>query len=112
MAENSMAPAELQANILQASALLKTLANEHRLLVLCTLISHSEVSAGALVELTGLSASALSQHLARLRHEKLVCCRREAQTLFYRLADARLIQILQLLKELYCSPSTHISEQP
>ena len=49
-----------------------------------------------------LSQSALSQHLARLRKEGLVAYRREAQTLFYRVADERALRLLGVLHELYC----------
>jgi ArsR family transcriptional regulator, virulence genes transcriptional regulator len=85
-----------------AARMLKLLGNEHRLLTLCFLAAHGEMTAGGLVALVGLSQSALSQHLARLRADGLVSFRRESQTLHYRISDRRAAQILELLKELYC----------
>ena len=86
----------------EAAALMKALSNEHRLLVLCHLVSDEELTVGALVERVGLSQSALSQHLARLRSEGLVRFRREAQTLHYRVADPKAAQVLELLRDLFC----------
>ena len=86
----------------EAAALMKALSNEHRLLVLCHLVSDEELTVGALVERVGLSQSALSQHLARLRGEGLVSFRRDAQTLHYRVADPKAGQVLALLRDLFC----------
>ena len=86
----------------EASALMKALSNEHRLLVLCHLVSAGEMTVGALVDAVGLSQSALSQHLARLRDEGLVAFRREAQTLHYRVSDPRAGQVLQLMRDVFC----------
>src|SRR5688500_4384364 len=86
----------------EAAALMKALSNEHRLLVLCHLVSDEPLTVGELVERVGISQSALSQHLARLRAEGLVTFRRDAQTLHYRIADARAAQVLGLLRDLFC----------
>lgn len=86
----------------EVAALLKALANEQRLLILCHLAAEGELQVGALVERIGLSQSALSQHLARLRAEGLVACRRESQAIFYRISDPRAAQVLTLLQEIYC----------
>jgi DNA-binding transcriptional ArsR family regulator len=85
-----------------AASLLRALSNESRLLVLCHLAENEELSAGELVERLGLSQSALSQHLSKLREEKLVATRKEAQHVFYRIADPRARQILSLLHDLFC----------
>jgi DNA-binding transcriptional ArsR family regulator len=61
------------------------------------------MSVGALVETLGLSQSALSQHLAKLRRDGLVQYRRESQTLFYRLADPRTVRVLSVLKDIFGS---------
>ena len=66
---------------------LKLLANENRLLILCRLALAREMSVNDLAEAVGLSQSALSQHLAKMREEGLLATRREAQTVFYRIAD-------------------------
>jgi ArsR family transcriptional regulator, virulence genes transcriptional regulator len=86
----------------EAAALLKALSNEHRLLILCHLVSERELTVGAILERVPLSQSALSQHLAKLREEGLVTFRRESQTLFYRVADARAQQVLELLRDIFC----------
>ena len=93
---------DLADNATDAAALLKALSNEHRLLVLCHLAAEGELPVGALVERLGLSQSALSQHLAKLRGEGLVVFRREAQTLHYRVADPRAERLLALLHEMFC----------
>lgn len=85
-----------------AAGLLRALANEQRLLILCHLAANGELSVSALVERVQLSQSALSQHLARLREEGIVAFRREAQTLFYRIADDRAARLLGVLHEIYC----------
>lgn len=86
----------------QAAALLRAMGNEHRLLVLCLLIEHGEQSVGALQEQVGLSQSALSQHLAKMREEGLIAFRREAQTLFYRIERVEVIALVATLKKLFC----------
>ena len=85
-----------------ASRLLKSLANERRLLILCHLIQ-GEKSVGELEKLVGLSQSALSQHLARLRKEALVTTRREAKTIFYSVASNEARAVLATLYELFCA---------
>lgn len=92
----------LQEGADQAAALLQTLGNPQRLILLCLLIEHGELSVGALQAQVGLSQSALSQHLARMRGEGLVTFRREAQTLHYRIADPRVERLVATLKTLFC----------
>lgn len=91
----------LHENARRASALLKAMSNEHRLLILCQLL-HGEKSVGELERLIGLSQSALSQHLARLRRDSLVQTRRSAQTIFYSLSGAEASAVIQTLYDLYC----------
>ena len=86
----------------KAVDLLKAMANEARLLVLCHLAESGELSVGALVDRVGLSQSALSQHLARLREEGLVATRKEAQTVYYSVCDPKAGQLLALLHDLFC----------
>jgi len=87
-----------------AAALLKALAHPARLLVLCQLVE-GESSVGDLQPLTGLSPSALSQHLAVLREMDLVDTRREAQSIVYSLADGPAADVLAVLYAAYCDPS-------
>ena len=85
-----------------AAILLRALGNEQRLLILCHLAAEGELSVTALGERMSLSQSALSQHLARLREDGITAFRREAQTLFYRIADDKAARLLALLHDLYC----------
>jgi len=87
----------------EASTLMKALASPHRLLILCKL-HEGEQSVGALAQVVGLSQSALSQHLARLRRDRLVTTRRESQTIHYALASAKVAEVIALLYRLYCAP--------
>ena len=86
-----------------ASNLLKVLANESRLLILCQLHG-GEKSVNELEDLVGLRQSALSQHLAILRRERLVKTRREAQFVFYSLASNEAKAVMKTLFGLYCAP--------
>jgi DNA-binding transcriptional ArsR family regulator len=86
----------------EAAALLKLLANENRLLILCRLAISGELSVAALNDAVDLSQSALSQHLAKMRDDGLVATRRDAQTIYYRIADKNAARLLALLKDIYC----------
>ncbi|MCV6615789.1 MAG: metalloregulator ArsR/SmtB family transcription factor [Cellvibrionaceae bacterium] len=88
-------------NAREASSFLKSLANEKRLLILCTL-SDKEMSVSELNEHVEISQSALSQHLAWLREAELVATRREAQTIFYRLEGQKALKVIGVLKEIFC----------
>jgi len=94
---------QMQTNARRAGQLLKALSNEHRLLILCRL-SDGEKSVGQLESMIGLSQSALSQHLARLRRDELVKTRREAQTIYYSLVGEEATQIIDVLYGMYCVP--------
>lgn len=103
---NVLSPAELKAmhaNAGEAVDVLRALSNETRLLVLCHL-GRGEKSVGELNDLAALSQSALSQHLAKLRAEGLVATRREAQTIFYRIADSRVTDLVTALHDIFCKP--------
>lgn len=88
----------------EAARLLSALGQSKRLMVLCRLVDN-EMSVGALAESVGLGQSALSQHLARLRDLGIVATRREAQTIYYRLASDNARRLIGLLYELYCAPT-------
>ena len=90
----------LDDSIEPATSLLKAMANKHRLLVL-TKLADREYAVGELETITGLSQSALSQHLARLRKDRLVATRRSAQTVYYRLADHKVRKVMETLDHLY-----------
>lgn len=85
----------------EAAALLKALAHPARLLVLCQLVE-GERSVTELQPVTGLSMSALSQHLAVLREMALVDTRRASQTIYYSLAPGPAASVLDVLYAAYC----------
>jgi ArsR family transcriptional regulator, virulence genes transcriptional regulator len=93
----------LQLKAEEAERLLKAMASRPRLMILCELLK-GERTVTALHEAVGLSMSAISQHLARLRADELVSTRRESQTIFYSLADPGATRILETLYTIYCSP--------
>ncbi len=93
----------LQLKAGEAERLLKAMASRPRLMILCELLK-GERTVTALHELVGLSMSAMSQHLARLRGDELVATRRESQTIFYSLADDGATRMLETLYSIYCSP--------
>ena len=95
----------LKANAKNATGLLKTMANEWRLLILCQL-AEGEKSVGILEDLIGLSQSALSQHLAILRRENLVKTRRSAQSIYYSLSSNEAEAVMATLYSLFCDPET------
>ncbi|WP_325893816.1 ArsR/SmtB family transcription factor [Grimontia sp. NTOU-MAR1] len=86
----------------KAVQLLKAMANERRLFILCYLLE-GEMSVGKLSEKLELSQSALSQHLAWLRRDGLVATRKEAQTVYYSLKSVEVQTIMTTLHQLYCS---------
>ncbi len=87
-----------------ASDMLKAIANPQRLRILCMLIE-GECTVSQLNEQVALSQSALSQHLAILRQKSLVVTRKQAQTVFYCVADGATRQIIQTLHDIYCPTS-------
>jgi DNA-binding transcriptional ArsR family regulator len=87
-----------------ASALLKALANRHRLLILCQLID-GEKSVGQLAEFLGIRDSTASQHLALLRHDRIISGRRDGQTIWYRISSQPAHDVMQILYASYCSVS-------
>jgi DNA-binding transcriptional ArsR family regulator len=91
---------EVERNIEVAVNLLKALSNERRLLTICALYK-GEKSVGELEQIVGLSQSALSQHLARLRRDGLVNTRRNAQTIYYSMNDRATEAVLKCLYDIY-----------
>lgn len=89
----------------EVAGVLRAIANERRLMILCKLVEWGEGSVNALADTVGLSQSALSQHLAKMRDEGLVTYRRDSQTLWYRIGDPRIEDLLATLHKLYCKPN-------
>lgn len=94
----------LEASAGEASDLLKALSNPHRLLILCQL-EGGERQVSQLQAGSGLSQSALSQHLARLREDGLIAARREGVAVFYSIANPAALKVIGVLAEIYCPPN-------
>lgn len=92
--------AELQDCAHDAARMLKLMASEQRLLLLCRLVE-GEASVGDLAEHAKLAQSAASQHLAKMRAEGLVATRRDAQSIYYRLVDPAAMRVLETLGDIY-----------
>ena len=97
----SVDPKTMRQKAQNAAALLKNLSNENRLMILCHL-GREEMSVTELNDRIDLSQSALSQHLAVLRKEKLVSTRRESQTIYYSLASDEAARLIQFLYSEFC----------
>jgi ArsR family transcriptional regulator, virulence genes transcriptional regulator len=102
MTSRSMDLARFEAQAAVVANTLRALANERRLMILCRLVEWGEATVTSLADAVGLSQSALSQHLARMRDEGIVTFRRDAQTLWYRIADPRIEQLFATLHALFC----------
>jgi DNA-binding transcriptional ArsR family regulator len=90
----------LYTNAQSAALMMSALANQKRILILCNLVNE-EIAVGALAEKVGLSQSALSQHLSKLKALNLVQTRRSAQTIYYSSPNQQLRQLLVTLDALY-----------
>lgn len=92
--------ARLEASAASAARLLKMLASEQRLILLCKLLE-GERSVNELAGYVGLAQSAASQHLAKLRAHSIVATRRDGQTIYYRMADPNAIRVIDTLCSIY-----------
>jgi len=101
ISEDSAEMGELHDMAAHAVELLKAMANEWRLMILCQL-SEGEKTVSELQEILGLSQSALSQHLAVLRREKIVRSRKEAQSVSYSLSGDEATRVMTTLHEVFC----------
>jgi len=94
---------QFEASAAEAARLLRALGNERRLTILCQL-ADGELTVGELLPRSGLSQSALSQHLAVLRSEGIVATRRDGQSIRYRIADKAAMKVVATLAEIFCPP--------
>ena len=95
---------DLRSRADEAASFLKSIANDRRLIILCELVK-GERAVGELEVIAGLSQSALSQHLAKLREARLVKTRRESQSIYYSLADTGVSKVIGVLHDVYCRPA-------
>ncbi|UAN50292.1 winged helix-turn-helix transcriptional regulator [Serratia sp. JSRIV002] len=94
--------ASLLASANAAATLLKAMSNPRRLLILCMLVDTPGTSAGELALATGLSPSATSQHLAKMREEGLIESTRDRQRINYSIKNNAVQQVISTLKAIYC----------
>ncbi|MEA2836981.1 MAG: ArsR family transcriptional regulator, virulence s transcriptional regulator [Bradyrhizobium sp.] len=102
MASKTFSPQGIEKAAAEVAGILRAIANERRLLILCKLVEWGEANVNSLADAVGLSQSALSQHLTKMRAEGLVTYRRESQTLWYRIADPRIEELFATMHRLYC----------
>lgn len=95
---------ELEGVAAEVAGVLRALGNERRLMIVCKLAEWGEANVTALAEAVGLSQSALSQHLTKLRARKIVDYRRDSQALWYRISDPRIEKLFVTLHGLFCRP--------
>lgn len=86
----------------QASAAMQAMAHPLRLKILC-LIGNQELSVLEIVDAVGTTQSNISQHLAVLRDQNILVARKEAQKVFYRVEDPRILRMIALTREIFCS---------
>ena len=94
-----------------AAQLMSALANPHRLMILCAL-AQGELAVGELNRRIPLSQSALSQHLALLREQGVVTCRRQAQSMFYQVAPGPAVALVGVLHQHFCGTKATGTEEP
>lgn len=99
--------ASLQSAASRASALLRSLANPDRLMLMCELVG-AERCVSDLADATGIVQPSLSQQLGVLRDEGLVATRREGKFIYYGIASPEAAELLKLLHRLYCEPSKEV----
>jgi DNA-binding transcriptional ArsR family regulator len=97
---------EMSENAKRATALLKALGHEGRLMILCYLAS-GEKSVTALEDLLSLRQPAVSQQLARLRADNIISPRRDGKTIYYSISDERARRLMEVIYELFCQEEQH-----
>ena len=90
-------------SIRQASAAMQAMAHPLRLKILC-LVGNQELSVLEIVDAVGTTQSNISQHLAVLRDQGILAARKEANRVFYRIGDARVLKMIALTREIFCTP--------
>lgn len=104
---------DIAAHAREAADLMRLLAHDRRLLLLCHLMQEGEVTVGALADRVGLSQPAMSQHLQRLRDDGLVATRRAGTTIHYRIADDRVARLIGALQSVFCpTPGNEPENEP
>jgi ArsR family transcriptional regulator len=108
MPPDTMDLADFQRNATEVAGIMRALANERRLMILCQLVEYGEATVGSLVDAVGISQSALSQHLSKMRDEGIVTFRKESQTVWYRIVDPRIEKLFATLHRLFCRKASKL----
>ena len=101
---------EMMENAREATAFVKAIANEHRLMILC-LLAEGERSVGELEDILDMRQPTLSQQLARLRADELVNTRRDGKSIYYSLSSPETQKFVQLLYEVFCAKSVQAAAE-
>jgi len=91
-------------DIVRASLSLKAMSHPLRLKILC-ILGNTEISVQEIVNHVGTSQSNISQHLAILRDKGILACRKDANRVYYRIGDNRTLQLIKLMREIFCTHS-------
>ena len=89
-------------SINQASAAMQAIAHPMRLKILC-LVGNQELSVLEIVDAVGTTQSNISQHLAVLREQGILESRKDANKVFYRVGDPRVLQMIALTRQIFCT---------
>lgn len=89
-------------DIKEASEALKAMAHPLRLKILC-LVGQHELMVQEITEAVGTSQSNISQHLAVMRERGLLASRKEANKVFYRIEDPRILKMIEMMREVFCT---------
>ena len=87
--------------------ILKLLSNKNRLLILCSLLQGPQTVGEIHKNLSGISGSALSQHLGQLKTAGILSSEKQGMHVFYQINDSRILALMETLKCQYCSPGNH-----
>jgi len=90
-------------DIFHASHSLKAMAHPLRLKILCILGGEAEISVQDIVEHVGTSQSNISQHLSILREKGILASRKDANKVYYRIADPKILQLIDAMRAAFCS---------
>lgn len=110
MGQSAKKLTEMEDAAVAAAALLKALANQDRLLILCNL-ADGEKNVSELQEILGLRQPTLSQQLSRLRFEGLVDFRRDGKSIHYSLASDEAAKVIEVLYRIYCDPEPKVRKR-
>lgn len=89
-------------DIERASKSLKAMSHPLRLKILC-ILGDQEISVQDIVDQVGTSQSNISQHLAILREKDILACNKQANRVFYRISDARILSLISMMRDLFCN---------